>query len=104
MGFGWGKATYGGAAKGGTGAIPGAASFYVPSKNNKGEDQIVVPISLPSLIMERFIMELDCFLTNKPVSGLKKIQTSKLICQCGLLEYIFHITLVVNFLIIIFLI
>jgi hypothetical protein len=71
MDFGWGKATYGGAAKSGARAIPGAASFYVPF-NNKGEDQIVVPISLPSSAMERFFMELDCFLTNKPVSGPEK--------------------------------
>jgi hypothetical protein len=72
MDFRWGKATYGGAAKSGVGAIPGAASFYVPLKNKEGKDRIVVPISLTSLAMERFIMELDCFLTNKLVDGLKK--------------------------------
>jgi hypothetical protein len=69
--FGWGKAIYGGQAKSGAGAIPGAASFYVPYKNSKGEEGIVVPISLPTPAMERFIKELDCLLTDKPVNGFK---------------------------------
>jgi hypothetical protein len=72
--LGWGKATYGGPAKSGAGTTPGGEclSFYVPFKNSKGEDGIVVPISLPALAMERFIKELDCLLTDKPVSCLKK--------------------------------
>ncbi|XP_059440381.1 benzyl alcohol O-benzoyltransferase-like, partial [Corylus avellana] len=69
--FGWGKATYGGPAKSMEGA--GSISFYVPYKNNKGEDGIVVPISLPAPAMERFIKELNCLLTDKPIiTGLKK--------------------------------
>ena len=69
--FGWGKATYGGPAKSFAGAA--CISFYVPFKNSKGEDGIVVPISLPAPAMERLIKELNCLLTEKPIiSGLKK--------------------------------
>ncbi|XP_073102164.1 benzyl alcohol O-benzoyltransferase [Elaeis guineensis] len=57
--FGWGKAVYGGPAKGGVGAIPGVASFYIPFKNAKGEDGIVVPICLPAPAMERFVAEIE---------------------------------------------
>ncbi|KAK6154101.1 hypothetical protein DH2020_013740 [Rehmannia glutinosa] len=57
--FGWGKAAYGGAAKGGVGAIPGVASFYIPLKNNKGEKGIVVPVCLPANAMEVFVKELE---------------------------------------------
>ncbi|KAL5723538.1 hypothetical protein ACHQM5_006926 [Ranunculus cassubicifolius] len=57
--FGWGKAAYGGPAKGGVGAIPGVASFYIPMKNAKGEDGVVVPICLPGPAMERFVVELN---------------------------------------------
>ncbi|KAK6127440.1 hypothetical protein DH2020_038829 [Rehmannia glutinosa] len=57
--FGWGKAAYGGAAKGGVGAIPGVASFYIPLKNNKGENGIVVPVCLPANAMEVFVKELE---------------------------------------------
>ncbi|GLT55588.1 hypothetical protein SLA2020_286980 [Shorea laevis] len=68
--FGWGKPAYGGPAKGGVGAIPGVASFYIPYKNSKGEDGIVLPICLPAPAMKRFAEELDYLLTNnKPISG-----------------------------------
>lgn len=62
--FGWGKPVYGGPAKGGVGAIPGVASFYVPFVNNKGEKGIVVPVCLPAFAMERFVKELDNTLKN----------------------------------------
>ncbi|XP_022858860.1 benzyl alcohol O-benzoyltransferase [Olea europaea var. sylvestris] len=63
--FGWGKAFYGGPAKGGVGAIPGVASFYIPFRNEKGEDGIVVPICLPALAMEQFVKELESMITDQ---------------------------------------
>ncbi|KAL3845076.1 hypothetical protein ACJIZ3_002479 [Penstemon smallii] len=60
--FGWGTAAYGGPAKGGVGAIPGVASFYIPLKNSKGENGIVVPICLPATAMEVFVKELEMML------------------------------------------
>ncbi|CAL0303244.1 unnamed protein product [Lupinus luteus] len=65
--FGWGKAVYGGPAKGGVGAIPGVASFYIPFKNAKGENGLVIPICLPSHAMERFVKELNNVLENNHV-------------------------------------
>lgn len=62
--FGWGKAVYGGPAKGGVGAIPGVASFYIPFTNVKGESGIVVPLCLPAPAMERFVTELHTMLSK----------------------------------------
>ncbi|PNX79643.1 benzyl alcohol O-benzoyltransferase-like protein, partial [Trifolium pratense] len=62
--FGWGKAVYGGPAKGGVGAIPGIASFYIAFKNAKGEEGLVIPVCLPNKAMERFVKELDNVLKN----------------------------------------
>ncbi|KAJ1392974.1 Transferase [Sesbania bispinosa] len=62
--FGWGKPVYGGPAKGGVGTIPGLASFYIPFKNAKGEEGLVIPVCLPSDAMERFVKELDNMLNN----------------------------------------
>ncbi|KAK9095706.1 hypothetical protein Scep_027175 [Stephania cephalantha] len=62
--FGWGKAVYGGPAKGGVGAIPGVASFYIPFKNKEGDDGIVVPMCLPGPAMERFVVELEAIISK----------------------------------------
>lgn len=67
--FGWGKAAYGGPAKGGVGAIPGVASFYIPFKNQKGESGIIVPICLPAPAMERFVKELGGMLNSNGVDA-----------------------------------
>ncbi|KAI9084376.1 hypothetical protein K1719_033718 [Acacia pycnantha] len=64
--FGWGKAVYGGPAKGGVGAIPGVASFYIPFKNAQGQEGLVIPVCLPGEAMERFVKELDGMLKNDP--------------------------------------
>uniref|UniRef100_A0A453SLX2 Uncharacterized protein n=1 Tax=Aegilops tauschii subsp. strangulata TaxID=200361 RepID=A0A453SLX2_AEGTS len=45
--FGWGEAVYGGPAKDGEGPIPGVTNYFSRSKNGKGEEGTVVPISLP---------------------------------------------------------
>ncbi|CAH2055203.1 unnamed protein product [Thlaspi arvense] len=54
----WGKPVYGGTAKAGIAVFPGV-SFYVPFKNKKGETGIVMAISLPVPVMEKFAEELD---------------------------------------------
>ncbi|KAM7272447.1 hypothetical protein ACFE04_027110 [Oxalis oulophora] len=69
--FGWGAAAYGGPAKGGVGAIPGVASFYIPFRNSKGEDGIVVPVCLPGYAMERFVKEIDNMLIIKKGDQVK---------------------------------
>ncbi|KAK9667234.1 hypothetical protein RND81_14G241800 [Saponaria officinalis] len=63
--FGWGPPVQGGPARGWLGApTPGYGSFYLASKNNKGERGILVPIYLPYLAMERFEKEIDGFLSD----------------------------------------
>ncbi|KAK1402679.1 benzyl alcohol O-benzoyltransferase-like [Heracleum sosnowskyi] len=62
--FGWGKPVYGGPGRGGVGNRPVAASFYVSCKNKKGENGIVVTVSLPTFVMEKFAVELDGMLKN----------------------------------------
>ncbi|KAJ0793762.1 putative benzyl alcohol O-benzoyltransferase [Helianthus annuus] len=62
--FGWGKAAYGGPAKGGVGVIPGFASCYLPFINHKGESGIVVPIRLPNTSMDTFVKELNNMLAK----------------------------------------
>ncbi|CAL5207959.1 unnamed protein product [Lathyrus oleraceus] len=66
--FGWGKAVYGGPAKGGVGAVPGVASFYIPFVNGKGEKGLVIPVCLPAQAMERFVEELDSVVNNSNVT------------------------------------
>jgi len=70
--FGWGKAVYGGPAKGGDGALPGQAVFLIPFTNDKGEKGLVIPVFLPSKVMERLVKELDNVLKiniNQPTKG-----------------------------------
>lgn len=62
--LGWGKPVYGGPGRGGVGNRPVAASFYVSCKNKKGENGIAVTVSLPTLVMEKFAVELDGMLKS----------------------------------------
>ncbi|KAL8038237.1 hypothetical protein ABFX02_11G092600 [Erythranthe guttata] len=62
--FGWGKPVYGGPAKGEVGVVPGLSSYYVPFKNKKGENGIIVPISLQKNAMDVFVKELEIMLKN----------------------------------------
>ncbi|KAF7110372.1 hypothetical protein CFC21_110488 [Triticum aestivum] len=57
--FGWGEAVYGGPAKGGEGPIPGVTNYFSRSKNGKGEEGTVVPISLPKDAMDKFHLEVE---------------------------------------------
>ena len=67
--------------KGGVGAIPGVASFYIPFRNGKREDGIVVPFCLPAVAMEIFVKELNELLKEKaeeeeqPIIPAKKPST-----------------------------
>ncbi|KAM0935751.1 putative benzyl alcohol O-benzoyltransferase [Dioscorea sansibarensis] len=57
--LGWGEAVYGGPGKGSVGDIPGFSSFFISYRNSKGEDGTVVPVSLPPLAMQRFLVEIQ---------------------------------------------
>ncbi|XP_068649632.1 benzyl alcohol O-benzoyltransferase-like [Aristolochia californica] len=57
--FGWGKPVFGGVAEGGVGAIPGVITFYIASRNSEGEKNIIVPVSLPGLAMDKFVSEIE---------------------------------------------
>ncbi|KAH9610717.1 hypothetical protein KSS87_003668 [Heliosperma pusillum] len=66
--FGWGPPVQGGPARGWLGGpTPGYGSFYLASKNRKGENGILVPMYLPPFAMERFEKEINGYL-NDPVS------------------------------------
>ncbi|KAI4310459.1 hypothetical protein MLD38_035437 [Melastoma candidum] len=62
MDLGWGKPKYSGPAVGVIGARPGTSSFYIPYKNGKGEEGMVVPMCLPAAAMDRFEGELNAAL------------------------------------------
>lgn len=70
--YGWGKPVYGGPAKGGVGAIPGVASFFIPFQNQNGENGIVVPVCLPAPAMERFVEVMDSILKGSEVADTPK--------------------------------
>ncbi|XP_043697757.1 uncharacterized protein LOC122648611 [Telopea speciosissima] len=57
--FGWGKPIYGSIAKGAVEPYPALCSFYIPFKDHKGEDGIMVPVCLPEPAMKRFVTEIE---------------------------------------------
>ncbi|KAK7858118.1 benzyl alcohol O-benzoyltransferase-like [Quercus suber] len=60
--FGLGKAAFGGPGK--IFPEPGLdpANNYMPMKNSQGDEEIMVPMCLPTLAIERFVKELDSIL------------------------------------------
>lgn len=62
--FGWGEAAYCGPAVGGGRIAPRGGSYYIRFRNGKGEDGILVPVSLPAPAMERFVMEIERMTTE----------------------------------------
>uniref|UniRef100_M8CF91 10-deacetylbaccatin III 10-O-acetyltransferase n=1 Tax=Aegilops tauschii TaxID=37682 RepID=M8CF91_AEGTA len=49
---------YAGPAKGGVGAIPGVASFFIAVRNDMGEEGIAVPVCMPGPTMDKFVEEM----------------------------------------------
>ncbi|KAK8651414.1 hypothetical protein V6N13_141015 [Hibiscus sabdariffa] len=62
--FGWGKAVFAGPAN-----AFGFASFFIPTKNNKGQVGTSVPICLPAPAMERFTKVLGNVLETSEIKG-----------------------------------
>ncbi|XP_065852507.1 benzyl alcohol O-benzoyltransferase-like [Euphorbia lathyris] len=65
--FGWGNAIYGGPPR----AIPAMTSYYLSYENKKGENGIILLISLPAKAMERFEKELNNLLNVMPTNTIK---------------------------------
>ncbi|KAJ0967966.1 hypothetical protein J5N97_024883 [Dioscorea zingiberensis] len=57
--FGWGAPLYGGPGRGSVGEDPGFSSFFIRFRNSKGEDGILVQVSLPPLAMQRFLVDIE---------------------------------------------
>ncbi|XVF42798.1 hypothetical protein PTKIN_Ptkin01aG0394000 [Pterospermum kingtungense] len=69
--FGWGKAEFGGPA-----SCWELISYCIPSKNNEGEEGVVVPVCLPAPVMERFVKELDQILMKEKGIAAASVETS----------------------------
>ncbi|KAL9238268.1 hypothetical protein vseg_012714 [Gypsophila vaccaria] len=62
--FGWGPPVRGGLARAWQGRAPGRGSFFFGSTNGEGKRGILVQIYLPPSAMDRFIKELNGYLTD----------------------------------------
>ncbi|XP_058104015.1 benzyl alcohol O-benzoyltransferase-like [Magnolia sinica] len=77
--FGWGKAVYGGLARGIVyDNIPDISSFHLRFRNAEGEDRIMVSICLPQPAMERFVAEFESMMKEPIVSSTYKFTKSPL--------------------------
>uniref|UniRef100_A0A7N0VKD9 Benzyl alcohol O-benzoyltransferase n=1 Tax=Kalanchoe fedtschenkoi TaxID=63787 RepID=A0A7N0VKD9_KALFE len=77
--YGWGRAAYGGPAKGNERGIPGFLSFLQPVRNrNGGECGILVPMSLPEPAMDLLARELDAMMGRAAVDRAWKMSTATL--------------------------
>ncbi|GLJ11813.1 hypothetical protein SUGI_0177680 [Cryptomeria japonica] len=63
--FGWGKAVYGGPAKGGGVVVSGFSSFLISHRNNDGIKGILVSVCLPSEAMLKFRLEMIKVMEHK---------------------------------------
>lgn len=61
---GWGTAAYGGVAKAVADWIPAQTNWYINFKDEKGDDGIIVPVSLPLDAMELFVRQLHIMKTS----------------------------------------
>lgn len=64
--LGWGRAAYGGPARGGVGpaSVAGLSSFLIPYHNRSGVEGIVVPVCLPPAAMQIFEAEINEAIEN----------------------------------------
>ncbi|CAI9114622.1 OLC1v1015380C1 [Oldenlandia corymbosa var. corymbosa] len=66
--FGWGKPIFAGPAIS-MNPVVGVIGFYIPKKNSKGVNGMVVPVCLPEFAMQRFIDQIEMILSKVESEG-----------------------------------